>query len=102
MSVVTRILSRKINKFCTNNILIRGAKRWCPDAEFAMEYDKQVMYPDEYFSKFPRYPYNACIRPKEVQVQNMVINFGPAHPAAHGVLRMVTYLQGEVKRIYMF
>ncbi|KAJ8984703.1 hypothetical protein NQ317_004964 [Molorchus minor] len=30
----------------------------------------------------------------------MVINFGPAHPAAHGCLRMITVLDGEiVKRV---
>jgi len=32
----------------------------------------------------------------EASIQNMVINFGPQHPAAHGVLRLVLHLQGEV------
>ncbi len=32
----------------------------------------------------------------ETQIKNMTINFGPQHPAAHGVLRMVTELDGEV------
>ncbi len=32
----------------------------------------------------------------EVQIQNMTINFGPQHPAAHGVLRMVLEMDGEV------
>lgn len=26
----------------------------------------------------------------------MVLNFGPQHPAAHGVLRLVLELEGEV------
>ena len=32
----------------------------------------------------------------EVQIKNMNINFGPQHPAAHGVLRMVLEMDGEV------
>ena len=28
--------------------------------------------------------------------KNMTINFGPQHPAAHGVLRLIIKLQGEV------
>ena len=32
----------------------------------------------------------------EVNVQNFNINFGPQHPAAHGVLRLVLELDGEV------
>ena len=30
------------------------------------------------------------------QIKNMTINFGPQHPAAHGVLRLVLELDGEV------
>ncbi|MDP5103048.1 MAG: NADH-quinone oxidoreductase subunit D, partial [Erythrobacter sp.] len=29
-------------------------------------------------------------------ISNYTINFGPQHPAAHGVLRMVMELDGEV------
>jgi len=29
------------------------------------------------------------------QLQNFIINFGPQHPAAHGVLRLILELQGE-------
>jgi len=32
----------------------------------------------------------------EVQIANYTINFGPQHPAAHGVLRLVMELDGEV------
>ncbi len=34
--------------------------------------------------------------PSENQVRNFNINFGPQHPAAHGVLRLVLELDGEV------
>ena len=32
----------------------------------------------------------------EVEIQNYTINFGPQHPAAHGVLRLVMELDGEI------
>ncbi|MEM7695681.1 MAG: NADH-quinone oxidoreductase subunit D [Pseudomonadota bacterium] len=34
--------------------------------------------------------------PTERQVRNFNINFGPQHPAAHGVLRLVLELDGEI------
>ena len=30
------------------------------------------------------------------KVKNLILNFGPQHPAAHGVLRLVLELNGEV------
>ncbi len=32
----------------------------------------------------------------EVAIKNMTLNFGPQHPAAHGVLRLVLEMDGEV------
>ncbi len=32
----------------------------------------------------------------EVSIKNMTMNFGPQHPAAHGVLRLVLEMDGEV------
>src|SRR5437764_4294115 len=34
----------------------------------------------------------------EAPPRNFIINFGPQHPAAHGVLRLVLELDGEVVR----
>jgi NADH-quinone oxidoreductase subunit D len=31
-----------------------------------------------------------------MKLKNYLINFGPQHPAAHGVLRMVVELSGEI------
>ena len=33
---------------------------------------------------------------EEVAIKNMTINFGPQHPAAHGVLRLILEMDGEV------
>lgn len=33
---------------------------------------------------------------KQVDIKNMTLNFGPQHPAAHGVLRLVLEMDGEV------
>lgn len=34
--------------------------------------------------------------PREKAYENMILNFGPQHPAAHGVLRLVLQLEGEI------
>nr|CAD2161958.1 unnamed protein product [Meloidogyne enterolobii] len=34
--------------------------------------------------------------PREKKIDNMILNFGPNHPAAHGVLRLILKLEGEV------
>ncbi len=33
--------------------------------------------------------------PKELRVEEMVLNMGPQHPSTHGVLRLVVTLYGE-------
>jgi len=54
-------------------------------------YTGHVMYPDEVTSLWDEEEYIP-----EKTVTNMTLNFGPQHPAAHGVLRLVLELDGEV------
>ena len=35
-------------------------------------------------------------RVKFIEVKNSIINFGPQHPAAHGVLRLILEMRGEI------
>jgi len=30
------------------------------------------------------------------EIKNLTLNFGPQHPAAHGVLRLILELDGEI------
>ncbi|XP_047130443.1 NADH-ubiquinone oxidoreductase 49 kDa subunit isoform X1 [Hydra vulgaris] len=55
------------------------------------EYTGHVMYPDEDTAKWDEEEFEV-----EKLVTNMTLNFGPQHPAAHGVLRLVLELSGEV------
>ena len=32
----------------------------------------------------------------ESQIKNLTMNFGPQHPSAHGVLRLVLEMDGEI------
>ncbi|CAH1155070.1 unnamed protein product [Phaedon cochleariae] len=84
------------SQFCRVLTIVRDAKTWYPDEEFFKQFDGPVMYPNEITSKWKVAPWNGKKRPKEMKVQNMVLNFGPAHPAAHGCLRMILMLDGEV------
>lgn len=56
----------------------------------------QLMYPDERTHMWPMPPWNHKLAPIEKKVNNITLNFGPQHPAAHGVLRLVLELDGEV------
>ena len=44
----------------------------------------------------PRYRRRRRRRRKTVEIDSHAINFGPQHPAAHGVLRLVLEMDGEV------
>lgn len=73
----------------------RTAAKWHPDSEWIQQFCGPVMYPDELTSQWKMPPYNAKIAPVEKQIRNLSLNFGPQHPAAHGVLRLILELDGE-------
>jgi len=73
----------------------RTAAKWFPDAEYMKQFSGVVMYPTELQAQWKHPPYNAKTLPVEKQVKNLTLNFGPQHPAAHGVLRLVLELDGE-------
>ncbi|XP_065370710.1 NADH-ubiquinone oxidoreductase 49 kDa subunit-like [Calliphora vicina] len=79
----------------TNKPNTRGAAKWYPDPEFMQQFSGPVMYPDEVTSQWKLPPWNHQITPVEKTVRNLTLNFGPQHPAAHGVLRLVMELDGE-------
>lgn len=89
---------------------------WYPDAKFERQFKKGGTLGTLLFSerttrydeqlgmdKFEKLMENQPIqsddyagRLREKSLENMVLNFGPQHPAAHGVLRLVLKLEGEV------
>uniref|UniRef100_A0A8C1KU32 NADH dehydrogenase [ubiquinone] iron-sulfur protein 2, mitochondrial n=1 Tax=Cyprinus carpio TaxID=7962 RepID=A0A8C1KU32_CYPCA len=62
---------------------------------WAEQYSGAVMYPSVITEKWAPPPWNDKDPPAEKEVSNLTINFGPQHPAAHGVLRLVMELSGE-------
>uniref|UniRef100_A0A1A9ZJR4 Complex I-49kD n=1 Tax=Glossina pallidipes TaxID=7398 RepID=A0A1A9ZJR4_GLOPL len=71
-------------------------RAWYPDPEFLKQFSGTVMYPQgDEWKKKPLFkgPATNFVEPKNFCTT--FINFGPAHPAAHGVLRMIIELDNE-------
>ncbi|XP_014259634.1 NADH-ubiquinone oxidoreductase 49 kDa subunit-like [Cimex lectularius] len=72
------------------------AQTWYPDIEYLKKFNNPVMYPDEVTSKWKIEHWTTEVVPKEKKFKTVQLNFGPAHPAAHGVLRLILELDSEV------
>ncbi|CAH8456024.1 unnamed protein product [Schistosoma bovis] len=74
--------------------LTRCSSRWVPDKKF-MDELKETLYHPEAVKR------NTTVQPIDLfnvshqEVQSVHLNFGPQHPAAHGVLRLIMELDGE-------
>jgi len=81
------------------NISKRNAGIWLPDGKYMANYDVPFLVPEgtdipKDFYKHERPRHNRWIAP-EATLENVTLNFGPVHPAAHGVLRLILELDGE-------
>ncbi|XP_014204277.1 NADH-ubiquinone oxidoreductase 49 kDa subunit [Copidosoma floridanum] len=74
----------------------RAASYWFPNKEHFKELmslpSMETLHPTKW--DFPSHIKYQMLPPKTIK--NMKVNFGPQHPAAHGVLRLVLELDGEV------
>lgn len=99
---LTIIISFDFHTACYYSSSQNNSGRWYPDQEYFKQFSGPVMYPDETTKHWALQPWNAKKAPVEKEVKNVTINFGPQHPAAHGVLRLVLELDGEVRCFVCF
>lgn len=68
-----------------------------PDKKYLDNYGLTVPAYIEEIENYEKYSeYIEAYRVPVIKVQNVMVNFGPQHPAAHGVLRLILELAGEV------
>src|SRR3546814_20401172 len=78
---------------CASDLQLRPARCWTPAFAGVVPWEIPVAdYVEELLGE------TDAIDPTtgDVAIQNYTINFGPQHPAAHGVLRLVMELDGEI------
>ncbi|KAL4229519.1 NADH dehydrogenase Fe-S protein subunit 2 ndufs2 [Mactra antiquata] len=71
------------------------ASHWTPDKKFFDQRKEKFDDPNEINPNSITPSENPLLISEEKEIQNITLNFGPQHPAAHGVLRLVLTLDGE-------
>merc|ERR1712142_192710 len=95
VSAGSKYLLKNVGSLYYGNGGRRGyAAKWNIDEEWAKQFEGPVLIPPEGHN-IAMPAWNSRLAPTEKKVRNLTINFGPQHPAAHGVLRMVLTLDGE-------
>ncbi|XP_046659207.1 NADH dehydrogenase [ubiquinone] iron-sulfur protein 2, mitochondrial-like [Homalodisca vitripennis] len=91
-------LKRMLQKSFSVTSQGRSSTKWYPDAEFLKNWNNHFLHVDEkkVDPKWKITDYYLKEKPLETTVKNITMNFGPNHPAAHGVLRLVMELDGEM------
>lgn len=74
----------------------RHGATWSPDLEYYKQFDMPILLPKDDNRLWKVSTETKYEPPVEKSVTNINLNFGPQHPAAHGVLRLVLELDGEV------
>ncbi|CAK8676595.1 unnamed protein product [Clavelina lepadiformis] len=83
-------------------ISVRNGSKWQPNAEYINQFAKIEL-------ESPSHPVHGEVSPEAMwapepvkyvdminNLDTMTVNFGPQHPAAHGVLRLILEMAGEV------
>ncbi|KPM10735.1 NADH dehydrogenase [ubiquinone] iron-sulfur protein 2, mitochondrial-like protein [Sarcoptes scabiei] len=81
-----------VDRILTNNEE-ESASKWYPDYKYFEGTDKKVKFIEEELDGTISPNVNVAV--PLTRYRNVVINFGPQHPAAHGVLRLILELRGE-------
>lgn len=79
-----------------NYFSIRAASHWYPNKE---AYEDMMSLPSMDSIQPAKWDFPSYIKyqmPPPKTIKNIKVNFGPQHPAAHGVLRLVLELDGEL------
>nr|CAX69744.1 NADH dehydrogenase (ubiquinone) Fe-S protein 2 [Schistosoma japonicum] len=72
----------------------RFTSRWVPDKKFMDGLKKSLIHPVA-IKESEIIPPSDFFKGTHYEVQSVHLNFGPQHPAAHGVLRLIMELDGE-------
>ncbi|THD21509.1 Respiratory-chain NADH dehydrogenase 49 Kd subunit [Fasciola hepatica] len=73
----------------------RFSSRWIPDKKYLAEFRNSLQPPEQKAVEKKPLPAD-LFSSKHIEVQSIQLNFGPQHPAAHGVLRLIMELDGEI------